>query len=378
MISNKSSFAGLNGKSVNARHARNSRARRTLWQLACVLLVAVGASFFFSRHASALNVTWDGGGATNNWSEAANWSGDAVPGTNDVAIFDGTSTKNATIDVNINVQGIQINSGYTNTVPGTGTITQSGSSTVTVGGSGYTQSGGTFTGGSGDIDINGNFALSGGTFTASSGTTFFGGQFASDLPGGTFNHNGGTVVFDGNISVDSRANPAVTLNNLIVNKPNGNVFTLGGTLIVTGTLTFTDGVFFSGGPIEARGAVNIGPNFDGGGGQLNITDPASPPTRTITFPAGTQLVNIMLNSSSTTIDTTGTGTLVWKNLTLQAGAIQQGNNVTFVFNGNSYNQSGGTLTGSSSPITFGSNFTQSNGTFTGGSGDIDINGNFNL
>jgi len=28
--------------------------------------------------------TWDGGGAGNNWSTAANWSGDAVPGTGDL------------------------------------------------------------------------------------------------------------------------------------------------------------------------------------------------------------------------------------------------------------------------------------------------------
>src|SRR6184192_2741647 len=160
-----------------------------------IILMALSITFVisyrFSVHAALATKTWDGGGSTNNWSEAANWSGDTVPGTADTVVFDGTSTKNATIDTNISVTGIQINTGYT------GTITQSGSSTVTIDVAGFFQSSGTFTGGSGAIDINGNFALSGGTFAASSGTTFFGGQFASDQPGGTFNHNGGTVVFDG-------------------------------------------------------------------------------------------------------------------------------------------------------------------------------------
>src|SRR5689334_3919326 len=140
-------------------------------------MVAVVVALLLSHNAAAVGRTWDGGGTTNNWSEAANWSGDTVPGTDDVAVFHGTSTKNATIDVNITVQGIQINASYTNTGPGTETITQSGSSTITVGSAGFFQSSGTFTGGSGDIDINGNFELEGGTFTASSGTTFFGAQF---------------------------------------------------------------------------------------------------------------------------------------------------------------------------------------------------------
>ena len=353
--------------------------RRLSFAIAPMVFVAV--SLLLSHNAAAVSRTWDGGGATNNWSEAANWSGDTVPGTDDVAVFDGTSTKNVTIDVNITVQGIQINAGYTNTGPGTGTITQSGNS-ITIGSAGFFQSSGTFTGGSGDIDINGNFDIDGGTFTASSGTTFFGAQFASDLPGGTFNHNGGTVVFDG-VSVDSRAGVPVTLNNLIVNKPSGNFFTLGGTIFVTGTLTLTDGVFLAG-VIEARGPVVVDSTFDGGGSgaQLNITDPASPPpSRTITFNAGVQLLNLRLNSATTTINTTGTGTLTWQNVTLQAGTIQQGANVAFAFNGNTYNQSGGTFTGSASPITFGTTsfqFQQSGGTFTGGSGDSDLNGNFEL
>src|SRR5437763_14725541 len=104
---------------------RNLRSRNLL--LAATMAVGALTLLYFSRGVSAANVTWDGGGATNNWSDAANWSGDTVPGSIDIVIFDGPSTKDATIDVSVNVRGMQINSGYT------GTITQSGSSTITVG-----------------------------------------------------------------------------------------------------------------------------------------------------------------------------------------------------------------------------------------------------
>jgi hypothetical protein len=48
-------------------------------------LVAVAIS-------QAAVITWDGGGADNDWSTAANWVGDALPGTADTADFgDGAS-----------------------------------------------------------------------------------------------------------------------------------------------------------------------------------------------------------------------------------------------------------------------------------------------
>jgi len=123
---------------------------------------------------------WDGGGATNNWSEAANWSGDTVPGSGDVAIFDGTNTEDATIDAGFagSVSGLQINAGYT------GTITQAAA--LTVGSSGYSQSTATFTGGSSTLTVQGNFSLTGGTFNAPSGTLSFPSNFTVGA-GATFN-----------------------------------------------------------------------------------------------------------------------------------------------------------------------------------------------
>src|SRR6266508_4793553 len=65
-----------------------------------LLLTICAAVFLLPRHAHAVNRTWTGAGATTNWSEAANWSGGVVPGAADVAVFDGTSVKDAAINVN--------------------------------------------------------------------------------------------------------------------------------------------------------------------------------------------------------------------------------------------------------------------------------------
>jgi len=56
---------------------------------------------------AGITFVWDGGGTTNNWSEAANWTvvtsdPDGVPDDNDFVFFGGTSSKNATVDASFN------------------------------------------------------------------------------------------------------------------------------------------------------------------------------------------------------------------------------------------------------------------------------------
>ncbi|MGH3085950.1 MAG: hypothetical protein ACRDSJ_01365, partial [Rubrobacteraceae bacterium] len=341
----------MKGKTASSEMV-NSESRKapltTIKLTVLAMAVMALALAVFASPSWAATKTWDGGGDTNNWSEAANWSGDTVPTSADDVVFDGTSTKDAAIDTNIDVAGIQINSGYT------GTITQAPGIAVTTGT--YTQSAGTFTGSGGDMDINGNFNLSGGTFTASSNTTSFGGQFVLGADG-TFNHNSGTVVWDG-VSVDNFINAPLIFNNFTVNKNNNEFFTLfNGGIVVTGTLTLTDGRYLAGQQIEARGAVNVGPDFDGGGGPLLITAGDGQP-RAINLGAGLKLLPITLNAPNVTINTTDTGTLSWNGLNLQAGTVNQGSGVAFVFlspgGGASYTQSGGAFTGGSSPMTFNS------------------------
>jgi hypothetical protein len=136
----------------------------------------------YEAKAEGVDVTWDGGGANNNWSTANNWSTNQVPTPQDNVIFNNTSTKDLTINANIRVNSIDIQTGYT------GTITL-GSSIITT--SSYTQADGTFTGGSGNIIVKEDFTLNGGTFTSTNETLTVVGDF--DAEGGTFNHNDGTL-----------------------------------------------------------------------------------------------------------------------------------------------------------------------------------------
>ena len=111
-----------------------------------------------------------------------------MPGSTDVAIFDGTNSKNALINANANVAGVAMNVGYT------GTITQGAGFTLTVGSSSFSQGAGTFQGGTANITLNGGFSLSGGSFTATSATLTVTGDFTHSA-GGLFLHNSGTVSF---------------------------------------------------------------------------------------------------------------------------------------------------------------------------------------
>jgi CSLREA domain-containing protein len=57
-------------------------------------------------------IVWDGGGADNNFSTAANWEGDVVPGTLNYIIFSATSGKNITVDGSHEVRGVIYGGGY--------------------------------------------------------------------------------------------------------------------------------------------------------------------------------------------------------------------------------------------------------------------------
>ncbi|HEV7745972.1 MAG TPA: DUF4214 domain-containing protein [Pyrinomonadaceae bacterium] len=349
------------------KYLKGSRriSKTSKWLTFGAVAVSLAMVVYFPRAVVAANIFWDnGGGADHNWSNPLNWSGDVVPGSGDIAVFDSSSGA-ATIDAGFggSIGGIDMRTGYL------GTITHSSGTTLTVGASGFSQVAGTFTGGSGNLDINGRLSFSGGVFTASSNTTSV---QAFSLSGGTFIHNNGTFVLDGNNSVDTSASPAVALNNLTIDK-SGGFFTLGGSFIVNGTVNLNNGEFLFGGPIDAKGAVNILPTFNSGNGSLTISGPA---TRIITLAAGTSMPNTTLNSPNVTLATSGSGTLTCPSLTVQDGTINQGG-ADFAISG-PYSQTGGTFNGSASMITVNGPFGQSNGTFTGGSGNLDFNGNFHL
>jgi hypothetical protein len=236
--------------------------------------------------------TWDGGGVdgtcggagtANNWTCAANWSADTAPTASDIATFDATSTKDATINANISVAGINIASGYT------GTITQSSTYTVTVGSSHYVQADGTFTGGSGAITVNGTYTLSGGTFTSTSGTLYIyrnavtPNETVFTVSGGTFNHNNGTVSFylgsnlAGDTTFTANVATSLTLNDVIVDVF-GYGFGFGSRILTTAsgdTIIAANNFTHTRGPLndtwEVQGNVTIGSGADGGNGTLTMT-----------------------------------------------------------------------------------------------------------
>ena len=71
--------------------------------------------FLFPLTALAATRTWDAGGSDNNWSTAANWSDDTVPTAVDIALFDGTGKKNATIDAAFGGTVAELRLGSSNT-----------------------------------------------------------------------------------------------------------------------------------------------------------------------------------------------------------------------------------------------------------------------
>ncbi|MFZ6012727.1 MAG: T9SS type A sorting domain-containing protein [Bacteroidota bacterium] len=168
------------------------------------------------------NLHWVGA-ISSLWNDAANWStiaggagGAGVPSGADVVIFDDINDTGCTLNNNMSVASLVINSGYT------GTITQ-GTNTIDIAG-GATLSGGTFSGGSANISVGGLFTLSGSAFTSTSAIL----DLKSDLTttSGSFIHNNGTVRFSGtatqningsltnnfnNINVTNTANPGVSI-----------------------------------------------------------------------------------------------------------------------------------------------------------------------
>lgn len=203
--------------------------------------------------------TWDGGGTTNNWSEAANWLCDAVPAASEPVFLNNRSVKPVNVDLSLDIGALTLDTGFTGTV-------SNGASNVVIGGD-FVQRSGSFVGGAGNLDFNGRFDQTAGTFTASSGTTAIAGDF---FRFGAFNHNSGTVVFDGTAALFVGVS-SLTFNNLTISK--AGVASVIGTPIVAGTLRLVDGTVDSGN-FDTRGDVVIESGCDGGSAGITFSQAA--------------------------------------------------------------------------------------------------------
>ena len=324
--------------------------------------------FFVSsiKSASAATVTWDGEGTDetcgggvgdgNKWSCGLNWSTNAIPTSADVATFNTTSVKNATMDATINVIGINIASGYS------GTISPSSAIAITIGTTGYVQAGG--------------------TFTATSGTTTLTGLFTKT--GGTFTHNDGTFVFTG-ASVSYNSNTTQSFYNLTINKTAGRTLSIvTGAITVEGTLNLTQGLINTG-TIDARGNINQASTFGGGSAIIDFGDNDLAQTYTINGGTGPRLRFDHEADVDDTVVMNAAASLYSVIITSDFDTTVpiDSNVVPFNYNGNGsgpyavtvgeggFSQASGTFSAPTS-LTITGNFTKTGGTFNEGTGLINF------
>ncbi|HXD94152.1 MAG TPA: hypothetical protein VNX01_13150, partial [Bacteroidia bacterium] len=317
--------------------------------------------------------------SASNWNNTANWSlssggvnGAAVPGSGDVAIFDGGSLANCSIDATVNVAGFNVTSSYT------GLISQN-SFKITIGASNAVFSGGTFSGGTNSININGTFTISGTAFTSTSGS------FNIKNPGtnpivfssGSFSHNNGSVTLTTNgTSNNYSISGSFIFNNLTLlgtfntfsftspNIINGNFSlnaSIGGTTVAlnsmtvngTTTLSGNNAIILSSGTLFANGDIITsftGDPYSTGTGVINISGIGNQ-TMNTSSPAGQGILsNITINKSSGTLTLIGNISLfgTWNYIQGVVDAISNASTVIFP-EGNSSILNG---QGTSSAMTF--------------------------
>src|SRR5437016_924424 len=120
-------------------------------------------------------VTWRGGQSDHRWSNSANWVGGHVPGASDVARFPAQSKSDVDMDSIRTIAGLELEPGYRGTITLKRDLRVAGEVVIASGsfeqGSyslsarHYSQSGGTFNGGSTKMTISGEATVSGGTLT---------------------------------------------------------------------------------------------------------------------------------------------------------------------------------------------------------------------
>ena len=331
------------------------------------------AVIFLVQETNAATRTWDGGGATNNWSDSANWSGDVAPTIADDVVFDGTSTKNSNIDAPFTVNSVSVGGGFT------GTITQNAAFTVT---NAFTQSAGIFQGTAVNATFGSLNLSAAAVFNAPSGTLTLNAQTYAFIlqkdASAVFNANGGTVEAKGaspNFPFGGTA--TITFNNLTIST-NTLVY---GPFVVNGTLTIGSNSSMSGGvPVIANGNVVFANDADGvsGNTEIHFSDTA---TRTATISGAIIGQPILINNPNITVTTGGAAgeTINWtKKVTLQAGTLNQSAanylfNTFGSFNNPGFNVTGGTFNGSAGNAIFNTTIGISGGNLNAGSGEFGTN-----
>ena len=224
------------------------RAKISIAFLSILLLAVFTISLSIqSAEAGGCSRTWDNGGATTNWSEAANWVGDTVPPDDcDTVIIPGGFTVNLDVDYPSGADGDGISTSNVDVAATSELIIDSTFTMVISGGAtfdGKLTANGTFenrdTGAvtvssTGEVEVN-----SGGAYSNRSGgaatTTLDAGAMVTVNTGGTWNDNGSLTETINNTTFDLqgiRSGSGKFTNNLTLNI-SGTFAQVGGAFGVT-------------------------------------------------------------------------------------------------------------------------------------------------
>ncbi|MBN8696071.1 MAG: hypothetical protein J0L87_06040 [Bacteroidetes bacterium] len=239
-------------------------------------------------------ITWNSG-ITGNWNVASNWTPAQVPGVNDIAVFNATKLGSCVMNVNVDIGGISVQSGYT------GTISQSSGIKVKIGSQNAIFSAATFTGSATTTDsiiVNGTFTLSGSNFTSTSGYLVL--KNTVTYSSGTFSNNNGTVNFAATVA---QTIPAWNYANLTSSSTGTRTLASSGTIGISNTFTKGTNTF------TVTGSTV---NYNGTGAQTitafnynNLTISGARTTNSITL-ANAGTIGISSNFTNSATFTTGT------------------------------------------------------------------------
>ncbi|MGB0526013.1 MAG: hypothetical protein ACPGJS_23735, partial [Flammeovirgaceae bacterium] len=347
--------------------------KRYIYFLICFLLFSSLSHAADRYWVAAANGNWND---TNNWSTTSGGtSGASVPGTSDIAYFDANSTFDCTIDAVVNIAGMSIQLGYT------GTIDQ-GAFSITVGNNDFQIADGTFTGGTGAMDINDAFVISGGVFTAPSDQLTIQGDFTHSA--GTFNHNNGSVTFDGTGNRTlTLPSPPQEFYTVAVSMANTKKLTItsGDTLKVLNQLALNDGLLETGDALVVDTCV-VNSGWDNGSANLHFVESGA--SYYIFNDDEWSGNNVYVNKTNDTDtvyvqDEDGDNSVSFgntnRNLDILEGVLNFESDLTVDLNfGNLIVRSGGTLMGSDNQINYQGNYNNTGGNFVHNSGTFRFDG----
>ena len=184
-------------------------------------------------------IVWDGGAATSNWGDAANWDPDGVPtGSDNVSLTQASATA-IDVDGNYAVQNLEIGNYVTLSILGTNTLTLTG---------GLQQGGSAINVGTGALSITGSALIAGGTLNLNSGTMTVDGSFA--LTGAAMHLDSGVLDVRGAFASTSG----------FVAETGTTIFSGTAAQAIGGSVTHYNLIFRNGG-VGASKILSAGPSF---------------------------------------------------------------------------------------------------------------------